>query len=153
MVRIAVTGYLVVAAAMGPGLCSCTTVRLLADCSHVRRSASEAQNGESETHQHCACDQNSSGHIPKRPSSTPEREPSCPCQDHQAIPVAFLATDITVSALYSSLAIELSFESAFLVTASAVALLATEERLRDDRLRSATRTAREILRAFQILRC
>ncbi len=158
MVRIAVTAYLILVALVGPGLCCCNPLRLLAGCprhghmthGHMTHGSSEGQRGSSD---HCGCKH---GH-PSQPSpesqSPPLKDsPSCPCHDHETIPGALLAADLGSVKDFSSLKLQPVTDAAFLVVPTGQALQAISP-ASAEALPAPFLTPREMLRALQIMRC
>lgn len=154
MVRIALTFYLVLMALLGPGLCCCTNVRLLAGPLGRRGSILEERNHNTAPYSACGCDHHQSSRRPMPPPSGPLGDsPSCPCEDHKIIPVAALATDAPLNDhLRSSL---LQPAPNMVVSAQHPGLPPAIDQFRgfQDISMAAFRTGREILRALQTLRC
>ncbi|MBI1904614.1 MAG: hypothetical protein HYS13_26255 [Planctomycetia bacterium] len=95
MFRTIVTAYLIAVAGAGPGLCCCTIVRLFAagDCHSA---------AAGDAHRHACCHHrdlsNSSPDAHQSPSrpARDDKSPRCPCQDHWAVPVAFVEREVRV---------------------------------------------------------
>lgn len=145
MLRFLVTAHLILTALVGPGLCCCTLIGATATCGG-RRDEGQKKNRSCCHHRHSHAPDQSSHH------SAPET-PGCPCQNHQAIPVALLrCNDIVASQVDPG-----HFPSplSFLPEATVIVLPLTVKPLAlphewGSRLAP---SGREILRALHELRC
>ena len=160
MVRVALTAYLTLAASLGPGLCWCTALQATSPiCCHDKQPLVP----EEKTHSHATCHGHShhaaqndeaDHHGDGNKSPCPSEKPACPCDHHQAIPVALLASDGNFRtqsvelgpALERMVVLDLS-HAAVIVSASDFS-----ERFYHS-LSTPYASGREILRALHILRC
>lgn len=154
MFRVTVTCYLTVLALLGPSLCCCTPLRLLADCSlggHAGRGIGEGRRSL-DLDEECPCHQQSSHQRSPQTPSPSEDCPTCPCKDHKAIPIAFLSEG---SGLASDLSLKLQpilLDVGFLAGPDRDAVQ-VHSRPAEENLHSPVLSPREKLRALQIMRC
>jgi len=143
MLRIAVTAYLTFVAFIGPGLCCCTAIRL-ADGTHCRQSRQHEHKSRSCCHSKPVSDDG------QRPSQNDQR-PHCPCNDHRSTPIALVASEVLVANVFT-LGQAVGFMVPIAVLDGGLPIVAGSLFAPvpgDD----GVLFGRDILRAFQILRC
>lgn len=115
MFRAALAIYLMFVAALGPGLCCCTLSQLLHQECQASTTNAPAQPKKSCCHH---------GHDGQPGNSKePSTPASCPCKNHQNIPVAPVLQNLTIASLVLEFAFDhqllLDFQSVLSVSASA----------------------------------
>lgn len=146
MFRTALAIYLMFVAALGPGLCCCTLSQLLHhEC--------QASADNSSSHPVKSCCQHGHRDDQRGDSKNPSSTPTCPCKNHENIPVATTSLNLEIVILVLEFASEhqllLDFQT-FLLTSTALSVqsMSCIEGLHVSQL-----SAQDILRAPFVLLC
>ena len=152
MLRIGLALYLVLATAVGPSLCCCLPVRLLAFCTPAERSSSAR-------HAHCCHHAGDREHPSKKTNSTPDN-PSpaphgpCPCKENRSEPLVFTAAGHFSGAEHGRFQETLSWlEAGEFFRAVTLLVPPAQGQATGELIASSLHNPRAILRALHILRC
>ena len=150
MFRCIISSYLAVVALIGPGLCCCTTVRMLGSSSAVG-DGTVAAAPKSTGCQHCHHSSTEKKH--EKPCDPSKKSPSCPCKDHEAIPVAPQGSQSDISKLTAQSELLPLLFFAFADVTGVQGVGTPDGDASSHPLSSGCFSGREILRAFRVMRC
>ena len=146
MFRAVLAIYLMLVAALGPGLCCCTLSQLV----HQECQTSTNNAG---SHQKKSCCKHGHQDEQRGNSNNPSSTPSCPCKNHQNIPVAAVSQNLMIASLVLEFAsdqqILLDFQSVLLTSTS----LSVQSMSCIGCLHESQFSAQDILRAPFVLLC
>lgn len=151
MVRVTVSCYLMLAAVLGPGLCSCSLLRLTSPCCHDEPSEQGKKPCQHAAHHGCQGHDDGDTKPCSDHPQPPDEPPYCPCRDHESIPVAFLTTELQPQLNLLQATTHLWVVDSVPTTANSV--LPENPRLWQEDTIFPYLTCQRILRALHMLRC